>query len=203
MKDTAEPALYGAVDFDPYGKPKIGDWIQTYTKRRFHLLDAEPDDFDIEDIAHALSNQCRFTGHVDEFYSVAEHCVRVALICEPNLQFQGLMHDASEAYLCDIARPFKHLPEFSFYREIEDKMMALIAQRFKFPWPVDPSVKRADEILLTTEARDLMAPLASGWHFREPALAAEIRPWTPRKAKREFLDMYEDLVLAADTRKAG
>lgn len=48
-----------------------GDWIQTYTNKQFWPLDPRPEDVCIEDIAHALSLQCRFTGHVREFYSTA------------------------------------------------------------------------------------------------------------------------------------
>lgn len=57
-----------------------GDWMQTYTGRRFYPLDPRPDEIDPEDIAHALSLLCRYGGHVDRFYSVAEHCV---LMSEP------------------------------------------------------------------------------------------------------------------------
>lgn len=204
---TEEPAVYGAVNIDPWGKPRVGDWIQTRSGKKFHLLDPRPEDFDINDIAHALSHQCRFTGHVRKFYSVAEHSVRVAEAvadyCDvPNglygeyglfkdeLVYAALMHDATEAYVCDLARPFKQLPEFRFYREIEDKLMGYIADAFRFAYPLPQTVKKYDEILLGTEARDLMAPTPDGWHFRYQHLPRKIRPWSPAKAKRRFLAMY-------------
>src|SRR5215217_2415409 len=97
-----EPAVYGAVNVDPWGVKRIGDWIQTRSGVKFHLLDPKPEDFRIGDIAHALSNVCRFTGHVRKFYSVAEHSVRV---CETvrdkfgpfgckSWEYAALMHDA-------------------------------------------------------------------------------------------------------------
>jgi hypothetical protein len=55
-----------------------GNWIQTFTGRQYWPLDPREGDVYIEDIAHALSLQCRFTGHCRSFYSVAEHCVRVS-----------------------------------------------------------------------------------------------------------------------------
>lgn len=174
-----------------YGQ-KLG-FIQTYTKKKFFLMDPMPADFDIRDIAHALANICRFTGHVRKFYSVAEHSVRVAeylATASQETRFCGLMHDASEAYICDMARPFKQLPEFCFYREIEAKLEQRIAEAFQLPYPLPGVVKRADEILLGTEARDLMGPCVDEWNLRYPCLGKRIRPWSPRKAERRFLDTY-------------
>jgi hypothetical protein len=70
--------------------------ITTFSDVRFWPLLPNPDDIRIEDIAHALSNQCRFAGHAREFYSVAEHCVRVSQLCRPEEALWGLLHDASE-----------------------------------------------------------------------------------------------------------
>ena len=48
------------------------------------------------------------------------HSRRVALAC--------LLHDASEAYLSDVPRPFKqHLPQ---YRALEDRLLAAIYQKY-------------------------------------------------------------------------
>jgi hypothetical protein len=207
QRESSEPAVYGAVNIDPWGQPRIGDWIQTRTGVKFHLLDTRPEDFSIEDIAHALANQCRFTGHTRKFYSVAEHSVRVATLVAskyPNstyfaggklrgprdLVYAALMHDASEAYITDVARPFKQLPEFAFYREAEESLMQAISAAFRFDHPMPKQVKYADEVLLGTEARDLMAPVIDGWHFRYDHLPQRIRPWSARKAKRRFLAMF-------------
>jgi uncharacterized protein len=195
MSNNEAPAVYGAVNVDDWGRKRIGDWIQTRTGRKFHLLDPLPSDFSALDIAHALSNVCRFTGHVSKFYSVAEHSVRVAeLIGEWKFgkedQYAGLMHDATEAYISDMARPFKQLPEFRFYRDIEDKLMESLAPAMGVEYPIPWMVKKADEVLLGTEARDLMAPPIDGWHFRYQHLHRKIRPWSPAKARRKFLYAY-------------
>src|SRR5271156_4912831 len=80
-------------------------WIQTFTGKKFYPFNPKPQDIDIRDIAHALSNICRFTGHTKRFYSVAEHSRNVAKLVPAHMKLQALLHDASEAYLCDIARP--------------------------------------------------------------------------------------------------
>src|SRR5271170_7300011 len=83
-------------------------WIQTYTGGVFHILDPQQNEIYIKDIAHALAMQCRFTGHVRKFYSIAEHCVLGSHIVPKKLALQFLLHDASEAYIADINRPLKH-----------------------------------------------------------------------------------------------
>lgn len=54
---------------------ECGGWIETFTGRQFFPLEPDFEQVDIRDIAHALSMKCRYTGHVREFYSVAQHSV--------------------------------------------------------------------------------------------------------------------------------
>jgi len=54
---------------------RTGDWMHTYTGMKFYPMEPNPSDICIEDIAHALSMQCRYNGHTLQFYSVAQHCV--------------------------------------------------------------------------------------------------------------------------------
>jgi len=83
------------------------NFITTYTGKKFHYLNPSLGEVDIIDIAHHLSLKCRFIGACKQFYSVAEHCVRVSYILSPELQLSGLLHDATEAYIPDIPRPIK------------------------------------------------------------------------------------------------
>src|SRR4051812_16747726 len=131
--------------------------IATYSGRIIRPLDPNPADFSIEDIGHALSNSCRFTGHTIEFYSVAQHCVLVSQIVPSELCLTALLHDASEAYLSDIARPIKQQQEFGDpYREVESRIEAAIAERYGLVYPYPQEIKTADMILLRSEQRDLM-----------------------------------------------
>src|SRR4051812_13091677 len=54
--------------------------IFTYGGGTIEPLNPDPADIDIRAIAHALSQQCRWTGHTSRFYSVAEHCVLASRI---------------------------------------------------------------------------------------------------------------------------
>lgn len=152
--------------------------------------------YDIYDIAAALSRICRFTGHLldsVEHYSVAQHCVIVSDIVEPEHAYAALMHDAVEFVVGDMNGPLKQLvPE---YKAIEKRCEAEIFSRFRVPHPLHPSVKRADLIAFFTEKRDLTAGSGHDWPGAEnyPPLAKKIRPWRQAEAMFRFLRRYHEL----------
>lgn len=170
-------------------------FIETFTGRRFKPLDPWPDDIDIQDIAHALSNQCRFSGHVREFYSVAEHSVRVSWTCRPEDALWGLLHDASEAYLVDLPSPLKQNEGFSGYRASEKELMRVVCQRFGLNEVEPSSVRIADQILLSTEVRDLMFNRPEHWagQLVQAPLSMRIQPWSAVDAKHKFLLRFNEL----------
>lgn len=166
-----------------------GDWIQTYTGRKFWPLDPRPEDVDIHDIAHALSNMCRYTGHCSEFYSVAQHSVYVSENCDDPLW--GLLHDASEAYFADIARPVKmYIPDI---KTIENNLMLAVAQHFGLPWPEPRNVKLVDTRILLDEKTALM-PGEFRWDCGVEPLGIKISSLPPAAAKMVFLNRYVDLI---------
>lgn len=168
------------------------DWIQLYSGRKFFPMDPRVEDIDIEDIAHALSNMCRFTGHCKSFYSVAQHSVLVSHLSGTH-GLWGLLHDASEAYVCDIARPVKRLDVLKGYRDVENMIQSVICQKFGLQ-PNEPSiVKEADTKMLFTEARDLMAPLHPDWVQGAKPLPFKIEALPPAEAKELFLSRYREL----------
>lgn len=141
-------------------------WFQTIKGQPFFLFEPEAGDFDIEEIAHALSLQCRFNGHVKRFYSVAEHSLLVSLLLEEwgeadSVVLCGLLHDAAEAYTGDLVRPLKRsMPTF---KTIEQRIEEEIALRFNLPYPFPEAVKRADNTMLLVERRDLLASSPRAW----------------------------------------
>lgn len=171
-------------------------WIQTYSGRKFWPMSPLAKDVNWEDIAHALSNVCRFTGHCREFYSVAQHCVMASENVALKNALWALLHDASEAYICDISRPLKIQPEFEFYREIENDIMTAICQAAGLPEDMPDEVKLIDRVLLKTEARDLglLTPdwMAPEWGMADVEyLPEKIEPWSPKEAKQRFLDRFD------------
>jgi hypothetical protein len=169
-----------------------GDRLQTFSGVAFWPLDPRPEEITLVDIATGLSNMCRFGGQLDEFYSVAQHSVLVASSLPHHLRAQGLLHDATKAYLVDVPRPIKrHLVN---YVAIECRLAACIGDRFGIELcELDPLVKTADEHALATEKRDLLVPPPMPWGEpqggRVEPWKAKITPWTPREARERFMGL--------------
>jgi hypothetical protein len=149
------------------------NWIQTSTGRKFFPTEPNPGEIVIEDIAHALSYSCRYNGHTSTFYSVAEHSVHVDdLVARRGGSLEehrwALLHDASEAYLCDIPRPLKRMPEMQPYRDAEKQLQMAIVTHFGLD-PEQPAiVTEMDSFILGTEARQLMWPVHPDWYLTCP-----------------------------------
>ncbi len=199
--------------------PRTEDtFIRTYTGLKFWPLNPWADDVIIEDIAHALSLVCRWTGHTYCFYSVAEHSIRVSKLAEQlflaeykrrdiatlamarEVALWGLLHDASEAYLCDVPSPLKHAPGFGqLYKGFERTLTAVIAERFDLIPHMPSVVKEADVVLLNTEARDLMDVAEADvdeWRVAGARLPEAIFPMDPQHAEVEFMRRFEALNMA-------
>ena len=183
-------------------------FIETFTGKRFGFLDPQLDEIHVYDIANALSKSCRYVGHVSDFYSVAEHCchlydyyraneTRIGHDDEQGVNYRLrartiLLHDASEAYLADIARPVKKiLPD---YQKLEAKIEALLAQKFNLLYPFPAWVKEMDTRILLDE-RKMLQPFATyEWAVDKTGLAplgVQIQCWSPAQAAREYLFRYD------------
>lgn len=169
------------------------NWIQTYTGRQFWPLDPRPEEIDIRDIAHALAMKCRYTGHTNLFYSVAQHSVIASQHVPPEDAFWALMHDATEAYLPDVARPVKRA--IGGFIEIEDRLMACIAGKFGLSLPMPPSIKEIDLRMLATERRDLMKEPPRAWVSTERVLPLEdhIAAWDWLHAEWAWLSRFYEV----------
>jgi hypothetical protein len=175
-----------------------GPFIQTAGGRRVNPFEPDLDELHIEDIAIALSNQCRFGGHIRRFYSVAQHAWLVSRLLEEGGGtveecLWGLLHDASEAYLLDLPHPIKHRSELGrLYRSSERVLQAAICRRFRLPVEAPAPLKAIDRALLATERRALAR---EAWHWPElenvEPLDLEIDPLLPGDACAAFLARYE------------
>lgn len=168
-------------------------WFQTYKGVEFSVPHFRPETINIEDIAHSLSLQCRFNGHIKQFYSVAQHSVLVCERVPPEDKLWGLLHDASEAYLSDVPAPMKRL--MADYLQLERALMRVICDVFGLPYEMPATVKEADLRMLATEKRDLVAsPEPRVWDSIanvEPYNLSVAVPWEPIAAEAVFLQEFK------------
>jgi hypothetical protein len=165
--------------------------FSTHSGKKIDLNEPTKEMIDIEDIAHALSNLCRFGGQSHTFYSVAQHSVLVAALAPPNIQKEALLHDAGEAYLGDVIKPLKVMIGQA-YDDIETRFMLAVTERFDLNPTHFLAVKKYDKQALEMEHEYLMkrnlAPLLSA--MRESGIANYNMAWTPDVAKHIFLAFY-------------
>lgn len=216
-------------------KERIGNWIETYTGSLFYPLDPRDDEIDIRDIAHSLSLQCRFNGHCSEFYSVAQHSLLVVKHLESQdltlsttgkdkkkqrffsanvkcsdidvLLLRALLHDAAEAYICDVPRPLKIM--LSAVQEADKLNTHAIYKKYNctidyiLKWfhynfdnlgdlEISEMIKQADNAILAAEVRDLGLQKHEKWCDFEPSPVAVI-PMSPKQAEQAFLDKFYEL----------
>lgn len=186
-------------------------WMQTHSGGMFDFADPEVYEPTVEEVAHALSNICRYNGHCQVFYSVAEHASRCASLAErlglgAEVRRAALHHDDAEAYVGDVVRPLKMLLEVRYHasyvetfsvleRQVEERLRRV----FKIVWTpeIERQVKDLDNVLLHVEKDHIMGPPPEPWHL--PAVPeewlAEARElacgwsvgWSPHVAERNYL----------------
>lgn len=165
----------------------------TASGRLIDLTRMGPNDICLPDIAASLSKLCRFGGHTREFYSVAQHSVLVANNLPQHLQLAGLLHDAAEAYLCDLPRPVKEL--LPSYRQLEEKVWHQIAAVLHIPTLEDPLIHTIDLRACKTEMALLMPGNSRLLNVTDldilPGLAKAL---SHEKAHRLFLETYYRIV---------
>ena len=180
---------------------ELGNWIQTHTHRAFSLTTPDAADVTIEDIAHSLSQICRFNGHTRVPYSVAEHSVRCSQLVDQDFALDALLHDAGEAYFGDVSTPLKR-ELGAAWADVEERIGSLIADKFGVLWPPPRAVVNADLALLEIECRDLLGAAIDDWS-KMGAMAVFkidvdelviIEPWTPDFARHRFLERYHTLM---------
>ncbi len=165
--------------------------IDTFEDRLFDYLHPEEYKFDIDEIAWALSMQCRFNGFVSHFYSVAQHSVLMCDLVPIKLRKQTLLHDGSEALCGDVVSPLKRL--LFEYRIIYNDTERAMFKYYKVPRILPPLIKQADLRMLAAEKRDLKKSSI----YKYPVLKGIIpdpRPielWSQEKTYELFMNAWE------------
>jgi hypothetical protein len=184
----------------------IAPWLHTHAGLAFDLVDPRVDQVSLRDVAHALSNLCRYTGHASRFYSVAEHSVHVSRRVAAEVGHLGLprravwcalMHDAHEAYLGDVASPIKAAMRAmggTSWKSLERGVERCVRERFdcemELGEQVEYAVRVADVRMLATEAPQVLPwPPPRDWELPDWATPydAQLSFHEPRVARARFL----------------
>lgn len=177
----------------------MGDYITTYTGKHFVPTAADSKDICIEDVAHALSLICRGNGHTVRFFSVGQHSINCCKEAKARgysikVQLACLLHDASEAYMSDITRPFKqHLKD---YLNFEKQLQDVIYIKYLGEMLTDRDemqVKSIDDDMLYYELKELLNE-----HTKQlpPAMCSNIclKSMDFDKVEEEFKNRFEILM---------
>ena len=187
-------------------------WIETYTGKAFHLLNPQVEEFCMEDVAHALSMICRYNGHAQRHYSVAEHSCLIADAVHKEIRRQSsphyippftkggdlhrlrvelsaLVHDAAEAYIGDMTRPLK--VKMLAFKEVEARIDLKVAEWLGLEYPFAKIIKEYDSRILHDERKQVMSQSTNMWgtDSLEP-IGVEVQFWDNKRAKREFTDRF-------------
>ncbi len=175
-------------------------YVGTYGGRFVDLFDPSVDQIAIEDIAHGLSMICRFGGQTQQFYSVAEHCCYAHDLCQvagPRRALAALLHDAHEAYLGDWTRPVQRLLSRAGMNHTLHDARTRLDQAIAFKFDLEANdlyadeVKRADEMLLGIEARQLMKDV-SRWQLPRERAFCTLNIVSPEDACSGFLARFHE-----------
>jgi 5'-deoxynucleotidase YfbR-like HD superfamily hydrolase len=194
MKKTF--ATYRTFNMPEINPTEDNMWISLLSGGKFNYTRPEDSEVEIEDIASALSNVCRFSGHLPCFYSVAQHLVNTSRIVPPEFAFTALMHDTAEAFTNDLPTPLKWtLPVF---KELEVKIESAMANRFGFQYPYPEQVKLADTQMLLLEKNYVKLDNAEWTYYNDIEFEhlvdrVDLKGWQPVRAKREFMERFEEL----------
>lgn len=176
-----------------------GTRFETYGGTFIDFANPRAEDVHLTDVAKSLSQVCRFGGHSTTFYSVAEHALLCAHLCEgfgKPVQLAALHHDSHEAYMGDIPTPLKVafgpvVPMIAFALDV------VICERFE----VDReefylhAVKWADETALAIEVSRLKRCGVGGdWPWGDELPEVEVpRSWVPGRPQADVAFDFEEL----------
>ncbi len=201
----------------------LAPFIATFSGGRAYPLGLDPEAVLIEDIAHSLSQQCRYAGHTSEFWSVGAHSLEVSRRIEQRYAdlnmgrcpkdpewanpawfygcddariaaLCGLLHDACEAYLQDIVKPVK--PLVQGYDKWEANVELAIAERFSLPMPFPHVVKMVDDEMVRHEVANFFPAGSAAWKrygITNREDYDRLLPLDPKVAERRFLARFKEL----------
>ncbi len=202
-------------DYDDTGRKRLGAWSQSFSGERYWIMDPLPEEVHLEDIMVGLANAARYRGQTLYFYSVLTHCVLVSKAVEAlalergwskeaatAAAFEGLLHDAPEAYLGDVARPLKRMRAMKEYCRVEALWEEAIFTQLNVKSTPESKklVHEVDHRIVLDEIyafmRDPEMWPDSGRYLDMEPLGVEVKEITREQSIKDFSERYIELCAA-------
>lgn len=181
--------------------------MRTFTGKLVDPVNLQLDDIEIADIAHSLSQICRYNGHGAFVLSVAQHSVAMSALVPAIMQQAGiisdpieyqmiaavcLMHDSCEAYLSDIPTPLKIA--ISYPEQIENHTLQIIFEKYGLVFEEYERIKIFDKRICENEKDALWPGMTRTPTSYLPLPGYKVVPWTSQYAEKCFLATFKDVV---------
>jgi len=176
-KEELPTKIMNAIDIDNK-KIVLDGCMVTVSNIVVNLYNPDPNTIFIEDIAHGLANNCRWNGHTQEFWSVAQHCCMMYDNAPKARKLTFLMHDAEEAYWGDMIKPLKNKIQVACPEIINlmHLMRHIIFKKFGIDEESEDSKGHDFELLK--------------WEFENIIKNSNADFWLPDRAKAEWLSRF-------------
>lgn len=175
----------------------MSNFVTTRDGHLFYFDQLNVESIPLHSVAHSLSQQCRFNGHIEEHYSVAEHSVHIShLVLEyggsPDTALYGLLHDASEAFMGDMPRPLKKM--FPAFSNLESRIMEKYCELYSIDDPDVKMVQWLDCNIVRDEAEKFYAePPEWTKEYASVIHPDRLLGWDAMAVKYIFLEQFQHL----------
>lgn len=167
--------------------------METYTGKEVNPLHIRPQDVCLPDIARSHSMQCRFGGHVERFFSNANHCVNMAQYFFDLGEYlnakYALLHEGDEEFFGDIITPIKYLDIMTDVRVAIKKAQRAVYRSFGLKGKTPKVVKELDDKMKILEARKVK-PNSKLAQMEVDGAGIKVKVMSQRQSEKAFIEMY-------------
>lgn len=180
--------------------------IETVSGKRVDIINPNPDDILLDDLAWGLSRINRFAGATitEVPYNNGQHSLFVAHLARESgcsdIEYSFcLFHDSSEYLTGDFPSPLKRVPEIrTAIKKIENNLLSIIFDKFCGRQPSEEEekfVKSMDIKAQQIEAFQFMYSRGSNWDFPTDAIKPTLMELQSFPPPETAIESYKKFIL--------